>query len=214
VTIGQIRFQSPLPGGAVAAVLALALAGCMGQPSGDPPVHVITDMDWQPKYRPEAESAFFANGMAMRTPVEGTVSQTAYNPDDPYYSGARDGALVAVAPVRLTEEVLTRGQERFNIYCTPCHDRTGSGQGTAVQRGFPLPVNLASDRVRDMADGEIFQVISNGVRNMPAYRFQVPVEDRWAIITWVRVLERSQHATVADVPAGMADRIEPEGNTP
>jgi mono/diheme cytochrome c family protein len=205
---------SSMKNGLLVAGVATAglLAGCRGQPSTDPPIHLIGDMDWQPKYRPEAESAFFTDHRAMRPIVEGTVSQTGYHDDDPVYTGNdENGKALAIAPVTLTEKVIDRGQERFNIYCTPCHDKTGSGHGMAVQRGFPPPVDLTGDRVRGLGDGEIFHVISEGVRNMPAYRFQIPVEDRWAIITWVRVLQRSQHAGVADVPAGMVDRIEPEG---
>lgn len=188
------------------------LAGCRGQPSSDPPIHLIGDMDWQPKYRPEAESAFFSDHRAMRPLVDGTVSQTGFHDDDPVYTGVDEqGRPLAVAPIAVTEQVLDRGQDRFNIFCTPCHDKTGGGRGMAVQRGFPPPIDLISERVRGLADGEIFHVITNGVRNMPAYRFQIPVQDRWAIISWVRVLQRSQHASVADVPPGMIDRIEPEG---
>jgi mono/diheme cytochrome c family protein len=190
------------------------LAGCRGQPSTDPPIHLVGDMDWQPKYRPEAESAFFSDQRTMRPIVEGTVSQTGFHDDDPVYTGNdENGKPLAIVPAAMTDKVIDRGQERFNIYCTPCHDKSGGGRGIVVQRGFPQPIDLIGDRVRGLADGEIFHVISDGVRNMPAYRFQVPVEDRWAIVSWVRVLQRSQHAGVADVPPEKVDRIEPEGTT-
>src|SRR5262249_54360103 len=106
------------------------------------------------------------------------------------------------------------GQQRFNIYCAPCHDQAGSGHGMVVAHGFPPPIDLAGDRVRGLPDGEIFNAITSGVRNMPSYRKQIPVEDRWAIVTWVRVLGHSQHASVEDVPAGSRGKIEPESGTP
>ena len=109
------------------------------------------------------------------------------------------------------QALLSRGQERFNIYCAPCHDRTGSGKGVVIQRGFPVPVDLNSDRVRTMSDGEIFNVITKGVRNMPGYASQVPTDDRWSIVGWVRVLNRSQYATMDDVPAELRGNVAPRG---
>jgi mono/diheme cytochrome c family protein len=148
----------------------------------------------------------------MRLPVDGTVPVGGLKDDDAYFRGKNaDGSFVARAPLAVTETVLKRGQERFNIYCAPCHSRTGAGNGLVVQRGFHLPVNLASDHTRSVGDGEIFDYISNGIRNMPAYSAQIPEEDRWAIVTWVRVLQRSQYAQVTDVPADQRDKIEPEG---
>lgn len=194
--------------------LALLAAGCRGQPSEDPPIHLIDDMDWQPKVRPQYASPLFADHRAMRPLVEGTLAQGALNEDDNYYRGGTAQAAVAVAPVELTEKLLARGEERFNIYCSVCHDKAGTGHGMVVQRGYPIPVDLSSERVRTMRDGEIFQTISNGVRNMPAYRAQIPPDDRWAIVTWVRVIGRSQYATLADVPSEMRNRIAPKETTP
>lgn len=193
-------------------LLALALlTGCRGQPSDKPPIHIVPDMDWQPKYRPSQESTFFEDGRSMRPLVAGTIAQGHLNEDDRYHRGKEGGEYLNVAPIDVDAKVLARGEERYGIYCTPCHDGAGHGQGMAVKRGFPLPLDLSSERVREMPDGEMFEVISDGVRNMPSYRNQIPVEDRWAIVTWVRVLQRSQHATVDDVPAQLRDRIEPEG---
>jgi mono/diheme cytochrome c family protein len=187
-----------------------ALAACRGSVSEDPPMHLVFDMRNQDKYRPEAESAFFADGRAMRPPVEGTIAQGQLFEDAAYYQGKTDQGFLVKAPIEVSEATLKRGQERFNIYCSPCHDRTGAGRGTTVQRGFPPPVDLASDRVRNFADGEIFNVVTHGVRNMPSYAAQVPVEDRWKIVTWVRVLQRSQRGSLADVPAEQREHIEPE----
>ena len=200
---------------ALKAVFALALlTGCRGQPSEDPPIHIIPDMDWQPKYQPQGESAFFADHRAMRAPVDGTVAVGQLREDDALYRGRRGDAWVGKAPIAVDAKTLRRGEERFGIYCTPCHDKTGSGRGVVVQRGYPIPPALYGDHARGLADGEVFDIISNGVRNMPSYRTQIPVEDRWAIVTWLRVLQRSQHASPSDVPADQRSKIEPEGTTP
>ncbi len=193
-----------------AALALLALGACRGQPSDAPPFHLIHDMRLQNKYRPEASSAFFANGMAMRAPVEGTVAQGELFEDEVFYQGRTPAGFARKAPIEVNEATLKRGQERFDIYCSVCHDRTGSGRGMVVQRGYPPPVDLTSDRVRNFADGEIFGVVTRGVRNMPSYAAQIPERDRWAIVTWVRVLQRSQRATLSDVPADRRDQIEPE----
>jgi len=178
----------------------LVLAGCRGQASDESPVHLIGDMDWQPKVQPEEASPLFADGRGMRPLVPGTVPVGLLAEDDAYFRGKEGDKHVARTPVEVTETLLRRGQDRFNIYCTPCHDKTGSGRGTVIQRGYPPPIDLTGDRARGLPDGEIFDVITNGVRNMPAYRKQIPVEDRWAIVTWVRVLQRSQYGKADDVP--------------
>lgn len=178
-----------------ALVLLGLVAGCRGQVSEKPPVHLFDDMDQQPKYRPQAESRFFADGRTMRPRVEGTVAR---------------GELVAPARPEATAALAVRGRERFDVYCAPCHDRSGGGHGMVVRRGFPPPIDLASERARGLSDDEVFEVITRGVRNMPAYGAQVPPEDRWAIVLWLRVLQRSQRASVEDVPEEQRERIEPE----
>lgn len=197
--------------------LAVALvigAGCRGQTSTDPPINLFSDMDSQGKYKAEAPSPLFADGRAMRPLVEGTVAQGELRDDDALYRGKEGETYVARAPIAVDEVTLRRGEERFNVYCSPCHDKSGSGHGMAVKRGYPPPIDLAGDRVCGLADGEIFDVISHGKGNMPSYRKQIPVADRWAIVTWVRVLGHSQHASVADVPPDHKDSIEPESGNP
>ena len=198
------------PRALLAALSLAALAGCRGQPSDRPPIHVVPDMRVQPKYRPEATSAFFVDAMAMRIPVEGTVARGQLRADEAFYTGQTAEGFLAKAPIEVTEATLKRGQERFNIYCAACHDRSGSGRGMTVQRGYPPPVDLTGERVRNFADGEIFSVATHGVRNMPSYAAQIPEADRWAIVTWVRVLQRSQHASPSDVPPARRESIEPE----
>lgn len=194
--------------------ILIVLSGCRGQESPDPPVHLVGDMDWQPTLKPEEASPVFADGRAMRPIVPGTVARGGLGEDDAYHRGKAGDAFVARAPIEVDEALLRRGQERFNIFCSPCHDKTGGGEGMVVKRGYPTPLDLASDRVRGMPDGEVFDVITHGMRNMPAYRKQIPAEDRWAIVSWVRVLQRSQHARVEDVPPAERGRIAKESGTP
>jgi mono/diheme cytochrome c family protein len=201
----------------------LAAAGCRGSVSEDPPIHIIPDMDWQDKYHPQGESALFADGRAMRDPVEGTVARGSLKDDEAFYRGTQGGQFIAKAPIEKAQaalkvdsfdKLLDRGQQRFNIYCAPCHDQTGGGNGLVTQahrpNGYPKPIDLASEHPLSIGDGEIFSYISNGIRNMPGYAHQIPEADRWAIVAWVRVLQRSQHASIADVPEQKRDGIEAE----
>ena len=173
------------------------------------------DMHDQPRYRPLAASTFFPDGRSARPAVEGAVARGYLKNDIPLYYGkvARDSKeFVTDIPVKVDKALLTRGQDRFNIFCAPCHDQSGAGKGTVVQRGFPPPIDLNGERVRTAPDGYLFDVITHGVRNMPGYAVQVPPLDRWAIVAWVRVLNRSQNAQLTDVPEGERGRILPEGS--
>lgn len=192
----------------IATALLAGAVGCRGSVSEEPPIHIIPDMDYQQKYQPDEESAFFADGKANRDWVDGVVPRSAVLDDTVFTEGRKDGGFVLKVPVEVTEKTVRRGQERFNIYCAPCHDASGSGRGIVVQRGYPLPVNLASDHTRGLPDGEIFDIITKGVRNMPSYGAQVPAADRWAIVSWVRVLQRSQYARIDDVPENQRGNIE------
>jgi cytochrome c5 len=170
----------------------ILLAGC-GPTSRRPPIEVFPDMDRQPKVK--------AQTAAARRPVPGTIAQGQMKEDDTHSTGISDGMYTGRNPLPLNRATLTRGQERYNIYCAPCHDQTGQGHGIVSIRSSWLPSNLHDPRQKNMTDGELFAVITNGRRSMPAYRFQVPVDDRWAIVAYVRALQRSTSATVADVPA-------------
>jgi mono/diheme cytochrome c family protein len=200
----------PIPGLALLG-LVLSVSACRGQISEAPPVHIIPDMDWQPRYEPQEASDFFEDGRAMRPLVQGTVARGAAVIDQTGFSTGRlGGQPLQRAPIEVDERTLSRGQQRYNIYCAACHDQTGSGNGLVVQRGYPRPVDLSGESTRALSDGEVFEVISNGIRNMPAYGHQIAIQDRWAIVSWVRVLQRSQHATIDDVPPQDRGRIEPE----
>lgn len=191
------------------------LSSCRGQPSEDPPFHLVPDMDNQPKFKAQSENPFFADGRTMRPQVEGTLAQNQFHEDEGLYTGKNpDGSFIARVPYAVDEKLLERGEDRFNIYCSPCHDKTGSGNGAVIKHGYPLPINLASDHPKSMKDGEIFDTISNGVRNMPGYRTQIPAADRWAIVTWVRVIQKSQAGKLEDVPGDKKGSIEPVEATP
>jgi len=158
-------------------------------------------MYYQPKYNAQSESRFFADSAAMRIPVEGTIAREWSRGDDIYFTGmGPDSNFVQKGPLKLTEEGLKRGRERFDIYCSVCHGTVGDAQSIVVAKGFIPPPSFHQDRIRTMPDGQIFDAITNGVRNMPSYKNQIQVEDRWRIIQYLRALQRSQNAKIDDIP--------------
>jgi hypothetical protein len=177
--------------------LCAGLVGCArGCPSSRPPIHVNPNMDWQPRYDPQEESAFFYDGSATRLPVPGTVARGQLR-DDGVLETGRDGsgAFVASSPFGHGADVEARGAARFAIYCQPCHDKRGTGKGILSERGgVPVP-SFHEDRIRLLADGEIFDVITNGKGLMSGYRWPIAAEDRWAVIAHVRTLQRAAEAT-------------------
>lgn len=183
--------------------------GCFrGTPFDKPPIHLNPNMDIQPKYRALGPSEFFENGSAMRTPVAGTVARNQLKEDTEYYTGKDDnGILIAKNPETISKELLLKGQERYNIYCAPCHSATGDGKGIVTKYEFiPPPTDLHTELVLDAADGHLFDVITNGIRNMQGYKAQIKTADRWAIVSYVRALQRSQNATANDVPENQRNR--------
>ncbi|MBD3166424.1 cytochrome c [bacterium] len=188
----------------------LFLVGCyQGRPKKKPPIHPNPNMDNTPRYEAQESSAFFEDGTTLRTPVEGTVARGSLHNDPIFYEGIdpRTGKPVEENPVPATMSSLKRGQERFDIYCSVCHGRVGDGKGIVIERGYTPPPTFHSELIRNYPDGHIFDVISNGIRNMPGYADQIPVEDRWDIVNYFRALERSQNADVADVPEELRDRL-------
>ena len=158
------------------------------------------DMHDQPKYQPMEHSSFFEDQRAARPLLPGTVARGHLDEDEAFFTGKAGDKLVETVPLPVTRELLLRGRERFDIYCSPCHDRVGTGRGMIVQRGFKRPPSFHDDRLREVPDGYIFQVISNGFAAMPSYAVQVPPHDRWAIIAYIRALQYSQHASFSDLP--------------
>ncbi|HTS03501.1 MAG TPA: cytochrome c [Thermoanaerobaculia bacterium] len=169
-----LRFAAP-------AMLALALAACRN------------DMHRQARTRPLRESRFFADGGSARPLPEGVVARGFLRADAVLDKGlGPDGKFVLDLPVPLTRELLRRGRERFDIFCSPCHGRTGNGEGMIVQRGFKNPSSFHVDRLRNERAGYFFDAMTNGFGQMSSYASQVPPEDRWAIVAWIRTLQASQ----------------------
>jgi len=159
------------------------------------------DMHVEPRYNPEAPSTFFADGRSERPPVPGTVARGQLHTDELLYEGKVNGIVADVFPFPITAADLARGRERYNIYCSPCHDYTGNGDGMIVQRGFPPPPSFHADRLRQAPVGHLFDVITSGFGKMYSYASRVPPEDRWRIAAYIRALQLSQHAAVSDLSA-------------
>jgi len=158
------------------------------------------DMQDQPKYRPYRPSAFYDDGRSERPLEDGTVARGLLNDDTLLFTGKVGAAPADVFPFPVTAEVLQRGQERYNIYCSPCHGAVGYGDGMIVRRGYRRAASYHIDRLRSAPPGYLFDVITRGFGVMPDYAAQVAVRDRWAIVAYIRALQLSQHATLADVP--------------
>lgn len=151
---------------------------------------------------PQRESTFFANGRSVRPQVEGTVARGQQDANDYFHTGIINGQAQDMMPFPATMTVLLRGQEEFNVYCTPCHSRVGNGKGMIVERGYKPAGDLEEARILQEPLGHYFDVISHGYGAMPDYAAQIPVKDRWAIVAYIRALQLSQNAPIDDVPAG------------
>jgi hypothetical protein len=161
------------------------------------------DMHNQPKYRPLRASAFFPDGSSARPLVEGTVARGTLQEDEAFFTGKVGGTPVTELPIPVDEQLVNRGQERYGIYCTPCHDATGGGRGMVVQRGFArLPPSFHDERLRTAPAGYFFDVMTNGFGIMSDYRSQLAPRDRWAVVAYIRALQLSQRTPAADVPGG------------
>ncbi len=174
-------------------VVVLLASGCWrGATSPRPPWHPNPNMDNQPKYRPQAASAYFYDGATMRPPIAGTVARGELYEDTAFYTGADEsGQLVATIPasIEVDEAFLARGRERYGIYCAPCHHRRGNGRGILWDRAQIQSADLHEERLRNVPDGQIFDVISNGLGLMSGYKYPIPPRDRWAIVAYVRQLQ-------------------------
>ena len=189
----------------------IARARATNQPT--PRINIIPDMDIQSKFKPQSENALFADGRAMRPEIAGTVARGHLKEDAAFFTGRKENQWVP-SPVEVTEQVMHRGRERFEIYCSPCHGMGGYGDGMVAKRADQLqegtwtpPLSLHSETVRVQQDGQIFNTISHGIRSMPSYASQIPTADRWAIIAYVRALQRSQNARLEDVPPDMQQTL-------
>lgn len=172
---------------------ALLIGGCRGSVSDKPPIHPNPNMDTQAKYKAQAESNFFADGATMRTPPEHTVARGDLREDSTFHRGrVAGGGFATASPVPVTPALLARGAGRYAIYCSPCHGLKGDGKGKILEFKYPIPpTSYFEPRILAAADGYLFDVITNGIRNMPSYARQIPVQDRWAIVAHVRTLQRA-----------------------
>lgn len=204
-------------------VVVLSFAGFRGTKSPNPPIEIFRDMDHQPKYQPQHASGFFADGRAARKPVAGTIPM-GYEMKGAYFQApARNGTFKPSAftnlptyfntgkmgdvygdgfPTELTidEAFLQRGHERYDINCAPCHGKTGQGNGVIGQFGMVAIANLLDERIRTQPDGQIYSTVTNGKNTMGAYGPQIAVDDRWAIVAYIRALQKSQSVKLADLP--------------
>ena len=183
---------------AAAIALPLGLAGCR------------QDMHDQPKVVPLRSSAFLEDGRSARAQVAGTVARGQEHTDDYFMTGMSGGKEGEALPFPATLQVLQRGQERFNIYCSPCHGQLGNGLGMIVQRGFKQPPSYHTDRLRQVAIGHFFDVMTNGYGAMWKYSQQIEPRDRWAIAAYIRVLQASQNASINDLSAQDREKLPAE----
>jgi len=195
-------------------VLSVSVLGFRGSLSTRTPLEVFSDMDHQAKYKPQAESKFFADGRTDRPRPAGTIAfgRTGYKSDDNFLKADEakhagkdsQGAWMVSFPSSVTVEAkfLERGQDRYAIYCTSCHGALGDGNGITKQYGMGATPTFHDERLRSQAVGEIFNTITHGKNNMLGYADKLPADDRWAVIAYVRALQRAAHATAADVPPG------------
>jgi mono/diheme cytochrome c family protein len=176
----------------LAALAPLGIQGCMrGCSSSSAPVLVNTSMFNQPKYKSQAASPFFYDGKTMRPPVPGTIARGHLREDLALTTGmGPDGKPLATSPVAADDVLLARGAERYGIYCMPCHDERGEGKGVLFQRAKVPTANLHDPRIRGLGDGDIFDTITNGKGMMAGYRYPIGAHDRWAIIAYVRDLQK------------------------
>jgi hypothetical protein len=168
------------------------------------------DMHDQPKFFPQRGTSFFPDGRSVRPQVAGTVARNQLDETSYFYTGLVDGKEGNTLPFPVTMQVLQRGQERYNVYCTPCHSRVGNGEGMIVQRGYAHAGDFHTARLETAPLGHFFYVITNGYGAMPDYSAQVQPADRWAIVAYIKALQLSQKATQSDVPAGV--HVEPLGS--
>lgn len=183
-------------------VLTISIAGFRGNRFDRPPIIVFDDMDFQPRYHPQGTSEFFADNRADRPVPANTVPYDwVRGQENLLRAQTADGEWVRGFPMELTDEVMQRGRERYDIYCAVCHGATGDGQGITREYGMLTVPTYHDERLRALAEGEIYNVITNGRNTMFPYGDKIPPDDRWAIVAYVRALQRAFQGTVQDVPA-------------
>jgi mono/diheme cytochrome c family protein len=190
----------------VIVITVMVVAGKRGDLSRRPPIELFPDMDRQPKLRPQAANTFFKDGLSSQLPVAGTIARGAAYQESPENTGKVPGTTnwVATIPMPVTQQMLARGQNRYNISCAPCHGAQGDGKGITTRFGMAVIADLhdaGTRKVPQQSDGAIFNTISYGKGLMQPYASDITIEDRWAIVAYVRALQRSRLGTLEDVPA-------------
>ena len=187
---------------AAVALLTLFIASCRGTIKEKPPIHPNLNMDQQDRKEAMEVNSFFDDNRAMRQPVEGTVASGYANLDSRFYEGKNpDSSWVSSNPHPISKSFVKRGQKQYEIYCTPCHGGVGDGQGIVMvgRYGYVPAPTYHSDRLRNLSDGELYSAIANGVRSMPSYATQIETKDRWAIVSYIRALQKSQYVTSQEI---------------
>ena len=195
----------------------LLLVGCRGRQSDAPPIHPHLGMDFQEKFQAQTYNPLFEDRASMRKPPTGTVARGQLRDSVELYRGRTPGGeYVERVPIAVNRQVLARGQDKYNTFCAPCHGKSGAGDGVIMRGdyGYTPATSYHVDRLRQVTDGYLYDVIANGVRNMPPYAHQIPVRDRWAIVTYIRALQRSQYAQPGNLPESVVVRIEEETGSP
>ena len=204
--------------GVVAAALTLLPLGWLAvshtTDAPNPRIQVVPDMDDQPKNLAQSTNEFFADGFTARMPVEGTVARDESPVIGPRETGKDGEAWVAAIPVDVDLALVQRGRDRFDIFCAPCHGLAGRGDGPVARRAsergeatWVAPTDISTDAVVARPNGELYGIVRDGIRNMPGYAAQIPVDDRWAIVAYVRALQRSARADLEDVPSGEREAL-------
>lgn len=184
-------------------ILGFGAWGCQEHPFEQPPIHPNLNMDFQTSFKPQEENEFFADKRAMRSQVPGTLAKGQLRENEAFYTGKNASGYVKKLDMPITMGILKRGENRYNVYCTPCHGYSGKGDGKVIQRnaGMVLPPSFHDQRILDSDLGYFVNVITEGVRNMPAYKHNIPANDRWPIAAYLRALQLSRHASLDQVPA-------------
>lgn len=190
-------------------VSVLGLSGCISPSRDTPPLQIWDDMKAQPKYKPQQQSPLFSDKRTSRRPPEGTVAIGQLNNDDASHWGIVSSQYVGKNPMKVDATLLAQGQAKYNVYCAPCHSQIGDGKGiVAIRAGAAFqPANLIEPRVKQMNDGELYSVASEGRRTMMGYRTQTSDQDRWAIVAYLRALQRATSGSAEDVPANLRAQL-------
>ncbi len=186
---------------------ALSILGPRGGKSTKPPIEVFPDMDRMPRYDPQGESGFFADGRTDRLPVDGTVARGTYIADEYKATGKQGDAFGKGFPIDVDNDAMARGEDRFNIYCAVCHGAAGDGEGITKQYGMITVANLTDQRLVDYTDGALYDVVKNGKNTMLGYGDRLSVEDRWNVVLYVRALQRAANGKAEDLTPAKREEL-------